>query len=112
MSSAFEYSMFKAEDDSSWPLDNRTDNLLAALVLASQSLNSDAGYRDRAVWDEFVKAYNLPDISLSDVASARSADSHWYSGSLESVESLRGKLSPEVLAQFNNPEVGVLSPGT
>jgi hypothetical protein len=109
MASAFEYSMFKGTEGGSWPFRNQTDNLLHAMVLASQSLNSDAGYRDRQVWSEFTKAYNLPDISLSDIASAREADSHYYSGSNKSVSKLKTTLNPDILEQLAQPGTGVLS---
>lgn len=107
MASAFEYSQFKSTE-SNWPLHNKTDNILHSLVLASQSLNTDAGYRDRAVWSEFLKAYNLPDIPLSTVGGVREADHHHYSGSRLSVTQLKQKLSPEVLAALESPEAGIL----
>lgn len=107
MASAYEYSLFKG-GESGWPLQNRTDNMLHALVFASQSLNSDNGYRDRDVWKEFTTAYNLPNISLSDVSSVREVDHHWYSGSNASIPALRNKLNPEILSQLADENRGVL----
>jgi len=108
MASAFEYGQFKMEDESNWPYNNKADNLLHSMVFASQSLYSDAGHRDNAVWGEFLKAYNLPDIPLRTVHSARKADSHHYSGSKASVRYLKENLSPEILAQLNEASVGQL----
>lgn len=107
MAAAYEYSQYKSAEPG-WPLQNRTDNVLQSLVFASQSLNTDSGYRDREVWTEFLSAYNLPNISLSDVASVREVDHHWYSGSEGSVPALRNKLAPDVLSQLAEDNRGVL----
>ncbi|MCB9637708.1 MAG: hypothetical protein H6727_02240 [Myxococcales bacterium] len=107
MASAYEYSLYKGESDASWPLKG-ADNKLQALVLASQSLNTDSGYRDSAVWGEFLKAYNLPNISLSTVGTARNADPHHYSGSVASVKKLAESIGPDALGQLGQADVGVL----
>lgn len=108
MASAYEYSLFKGQEPG-WPLGReRTDNILHSLVLASQSLNSDSGYRDSAVWGEFLKAYNLPNIPLSTVASARDVEHEYYSGSQASVEQLKRTLGPDILAKLAQSDVGVI----
>ncbi|TNE48946.1 MAG: hypothetical protein EP343_13770 [Deltaproteobacteria bacterium] len=109
MASAFEYSMFKASEGGDWPLHNRTDNLLHAMVFASQSLNSDTGYRDSAIWKEFLSAYNLPDIPLNSVSSTREADKHWYSGSHKSISVMKDKIDGNLIEALADPNVGVLT---
>ena len=106
MASAYEYSMYKASEDNSWPLKSKAENILQALVLAAQSLRTDSGYRDQTVWEEFLKAYNLPEIPLSVVNTARTANDHYYSGSIKSVQYLKENLSPEILSQLEEPDVG------
>lgn len=107
MASAFEYSMFKGTE-SDWPLHNKTDNVLHALVLASQSLNTDVGYRDNAVWSAFLKAYNLPEIPLRTISGVREIDHEHYSGSRQSITELKKKLPKDVLEALGQSKVGVL----
>lgn len=92
MAASYEYAMWKGDESSRWRLNDR-DTKLNAMVFASHSLYTDAGHRDREVWGEFLKAYGLPDISRSDVESAKKADDHYYSGSRASCTSLWDKLS-------------------
>jgi hypothetical protein len=108
MASAFEYSMFK-NTEGNWPLHGQTDNILHGLIMASQSLNTDTGYRDRAVWTSFLEAYNLPDIPLSAVNTARNSDKHHYSGSRSAISALKRALSPDVLQALEQPGVGAFS---
>ncbi len=108
MASAYEYALHKGATDPTWPLKG-ADDKMHALVFAAQSLNTDSGYRDSAVWDAFLKAYNLPQIPLSTVNSTIEADSHYYSGSRASVSALRGKLDASVIDQLGQAGVGVLN---
>ncbi|MCB9644923.1 MAG: hypothetical protein H6728_17765, partial [Myxococcales bacterium] len=107
MASAYEYALYKGQSDTSWPLKG-ADDKLHALVFAAQSLNTDSGYRDSAVWGEFLKAYNLPNISLSTVKPTIEADEHYYSGSRASVNALRGKLDASMVEQLGQSSVGVI----
>jgi hypothetical protein len=107
MAACYEYSHFMAGKDPSWRLDQE-GTVLSGLVLASHSLDTDAGYRDRAVWTEFLSAYNLPDVSRSLVERAKGIDHHSYSGSYESIDHLRKELDPAVLAKLTEPGAGEL----
>ncbi|MFC1707711.1 hypothetical protein ACFL59_12990 [Planctomycetota bacterium] len=104
MAACYEYNMHVASTDSRWRLDD-TETKLSGLVLASHSLHTDAGHRDRAVWREFLEAYNLPDISRREVEDAKEVG-HSYSGSYESIDVLKEALGAEVLEALERPEVG------
>ncbi len=99
MAAAYEYAMWVYENEGDKTrLDSPLDAELNALVFASHSLATDVGYRDREVWEAFLKHYGLPEIPRSVVERAKEADSHYYSGSYASIEQLRKELDPEVLS--------------
>ncbi|TNE47596.1 MAG: hypothetical protein EP343_18735 [Deltaproteobacteria bacterium] len=109
MAASYEYAMYKV-DEGDISL-NPEQAKMNAMIFASHSLYTDAGHRDSTVWKEFLTAYNLPDVSRSDVESAKSADDHYYSGSRASLTSLWGKLSPEVQEALQTEGVGYRSAG-
>lgn len=96
MAACYEYNRYIAETEPGARLGG-IDTKLSGLVLASHSLDTDAGYRDRAVWSAFLEAYDLPEIDRWDVEAAKEADDHYYSGSYASLDELKEKLPAEVL---------------
>lgn len=108
MAASYEYSMFKGTADGQLNMSER-DSKLNGLVFASHSLDTDAGYRDRQVWGEFLKAYNFPaDISRSLVESVKEADDHYYSGSRASIRELWDGLNETQRTAIENGETGVI----
>jgi hypothetical protein len=106
MAACFEYNKFMAAGNMPrWRL-NQADTNISGMILASHSLDTDAGYRDSAVWSEFLKAYNLPDISRSDVEAVKEINHDWYSGSYQSITALNGKLTAEQKAGLGRPDAG------
>ena len=71
------------------------DTNIAGMILASHSLDTDSGYRDAAVWSEFLKAYNLPNIDRYAVEGVKEINHDWYSGSYQSITALNGQLTAE-----------------
>lgn len=109
MAASYEYAMYKV-DEGDINL-NPEQAKMNAMIFASHSLYTDAGHRDSAVWKEFMSAYNLPDISRSDVESAKKADDHYYSGSRASLTSLWEKITPEAQEALKTDGVGFRSVG-
>ena len=108
----YEFTRYMAETQRNWKLDD-LDTKLMGLILASHSLHTDSSYRDYEVWNQFLKAYNFPDIDRSLVEWAKEEGEgrgHFYSGSVESVRLLKEKLSPEILEKLKNKDVGVINP--
>jgi hypothetical protein len=85
------------------------DAKLAGLLVFGQSLAVDEGLRDRDVWANFLKRYNLPEtISLANVTTALAAHSgHSYAGDSAGVANLKAAIGPAALAALARPEVGV-----
>ncbi|GIW72125.1 MAG: hypothetical protein KatS3mg102_1667 [Planctomycetota bacterium] len=106
MAACYEYALHVAATDRSVGLTDPVDARLAGLVLASHSLYTDVGWRDREVWREFLRAYNLPEIDRSLVERYKEVDSHYYSGSRETLRRLRAELPAEVIAQLGAPVTG------
>jgi hypothetical protein len=86
------------------------ESILSGLVLASHSLDTDAGYRDREVWSAFLKAYNLPQVPRDVVERLKEVDHHWYSGSYQTIDELKKELGPEILRALSARGSGVLGP--
>jgi hypothetical protein len=106
MAASYEYGLFKAQiGDISL---NDRDAKLNAMIFASHSLHTDAGYRDREVWGEFIKAYNLPNVNRNDVEKAKEVNDHYYSGSHASLPDLWNKLSPEIQEALLQPKSGII----
>jgi hypothetical protein len=85
------------------------DAKLAGIAVFAQSLAVDEGYRDREVFTNFLKRYNLPEtITLSQVTTALAAHTgHNYAGDTAVVNSLKAAIGPDAVAALKKPEVGV-----
>jgi hypothetical protein len=105
MAACFEYNRFVAKNDPSWRLGGR-ETLLSGMVLASHSLETDAGHRDAEVWQEFLRAYHLPAIPRAEVERAKEIEEHYYSGSYASIDELKKKLDRSLLAGLDAPGAG------
>ncbi|MFC1706129.1 hypothetical protein ACFL59_04800 [Planctomycetota bacterium] len=108
MAACFEYNRFMAESESSWGMDEQ-ETQLSGLVLASHSLHTDTGYRDREIWQEFLKAYNLPEVPRGEIERAKEIDHHSYSGSHASIKELQRTLDRSVLDGLTAPGAGRIS---
>ena len=106
MAASYEYALWSAENEPDKVDLDPGDDVLNAMVFASHSLYTDVGSRDRAVWSEFLEAYDLPDISRSLVERAKKKNDHFYSGSLTSIRMLRDELDPAVLTRLEAPGAG------
>ncbi|MEW5743166.1 MAG: hypothetical protein AB1938_29900 [Myxococcota bacterium] len=82
------------------------DRKLLAVIGFAQSLDIDDSWRDDEVFGEFLKRYNLPAISRSDIQQLLDAEHHDYAGSQSMVNALKAKLPANVLAELKKPEVG------
>jgi hypothetical protein len=85
------------------------DAKLAGMLAFGQSLAVDEGYRDREVWGNFLKRYNLPEtISLSQVSSALAAHTgHNYAGDSAGIANLKQAIGAAALDALKRPEVGI-----
>jgi hypothetical protein len=85
------------------------DGKLAGAMAFAQSLDVDEGYRDSAVWANFLKRYNLPEgLTLSSARSALAAHTgHNYAGDTAVIAKLKQLIGPDALAELKKPEVGV-----
>ncbi|MBL8952993.1 MAG: hypothetical protein JNK82_19605 [Myxococcaceae bacterium] len=82
------------------------DRKLNAVIGFAQSLDIDGGYRDNEVWKSFLGRYNLPNVDRQAIQALLDAEHHDYAGSQAMIDSLKAKLSPDVLAALAKPEVG------
>jgi len=105
----YEFNSYLAQTDARWPL-NDVDTKLQGLILASHSLDTDAGYRDSTVWKEFLKTYNFPPSIERYVVEQAKTDGegsgHHYSGSREAVSLLRKALGTEVINAISSTSSG------
>jgi hypothetical protein len=85
------------------------DSKLAGVLVFAQSLAVDEGYRDREVFTNFLKRYNLPQtITLSQVQSALAAHTgHNYAGDSAALANLKAAIGAAAVEQLKKPEVGV-----
>lgn len=109
MAACYEWNSWMAANDRSWKL-NVVDTKLSGLVLASHSLDTDAGHRDATVWSEFLKAYNLPPIDRGTVERLKEVGHDYYSGSYRTIRELNAALPREqlqALAAVSSGRLGV-----
>ena len=79
------------------------------IAVFAQSLAVDEGSRDREVFTNFLKRYNLLEtITLSWVTTALAAHTgHNDAGDTAVVNSLKAAIGPDAVAALKKPEVGV-----
>jgi hypothetical protein len=106
MAASFEYALWSADNEPAKVDLDPGDDVLNALVFASHSLYTDVGDRDGAVWSEFLKAYDLPEVPRSLVEQAKKKDSHYYSGSWRSIQHLRDELDPAAMERLEATGTG------
>ncbi len=83
------------------------DRKLLAVIGFAQSLDIDDSWRDDEVFTNFLSRYNLPEgLSRRDIQPLLDAEHRDYAGSQSMVNALKAKLSPQVLAALQQPEVG------
>lgn len=104
---AFEFNRFM--QDSGKLRMTPEDSKLAGVLVFAQSLAVDEGYRDREVFGNFLKRYNLPEtITLSQVTTALAAHTgHNYAGDSAALQNLKTAIGAAAVEQLKKPEVGV-----
>ncbi len=103
--------MMDAGQGSSWSPDlSVTDRKLMALTFAAALLEYDSNRwgRDPQVWQGLLTTLNFPpELELRSLSSLIGAEHHDYTGSMSIVRKYKEGLDPAVLAQLNDPAVGV-----
>jgi len=107
MASCFEYARYMATQGGRRM--SAADVNLSGMVLASHSLATDQGYRDDAVWQEFLKAYNLPTVPRGEFERVKEIDHDWYSGSFQSITELNRTLSADTKTKLGQASAGKMT---